>query len=211
MPERLLDGKRITDCFSPHFFTTSFWYMWCTTFAFNPWHSASEFRRYLNRFIHLFPTFDTMSGIYRTRYNQYDSIVRPLLAWLNERRVNFQTNTTVTDLTFAEGPGITVTKLHQTRDGCSEEIALGRDDLVFVTNGSMTANSSLGLDRRSTGDGHVALGRAHAPVGDPRARASGVWTPRRRSPTSSRTPSGSLFTVTTKNPSFFELMEKFQR
>ncbi|MER6779042.1 MULTISPECIES: oleate hydratase [unclassified Streptomyces] len=42
---------------------------WCTTFAFEPWHSAIEFRRYLYRFIHLFKTFDTMSGIYRTRFN----------------------------------------------------------------------------------------------------------------------------------------------
>ena len=77
-PRTQLDGKRITDCFSDDFFTTNFWFMWCTTFAFEPWHSAIEFRRYLNRFVHLFPTFDTMSGIYRTRYNQYDSIVRPL-------------------------------------------------------------------------------------------------------------------------------------
>lgn len=52
-PQHLLDGKRITDCFSPEFFTTGFWWMWCTTFAFEPSHSAIEFRRYLNRFVHL--------------------------------------------------------------------------------------------------------------------------------------------------------------
>lgn len=90
-PERLLDGKRITDCFSEGFFTTNFWYMWCTTFAFEPWHSAIEFRRYLNRFVHLFPTFETMSGIYRTRYNQYDSIVRPLVSWLDAQGVVVRT------------------------------------------------------------------------------------------------------------------------
>lgn len=41
-PERLLEGKRITDCFSEGFFRTDFWWMWCTTFAFEPWHSAIE-------------------------------------------------------------------------------------------------------------------------------------------------------------------------
>lgn len=97
-PERPLGGKRITDCFSEGFFTTNFWYMWCTTFAFEPWRSAIEFRRYLNRFIHLFPTFDTMSGIYRTRYNQYDSIVRPLTDWLGERGVSMYTGCRVYDL-----------------------------------------------------------------------------------------------------------------
>jgi oleate hydratase len=108
-PESRLDGKRISDCFTEEFFTTNFWYMWCTTFAFEPWHSAIEFRRYLNRFVHLFKTFDTMSGIYRTRFNQYDSIVRPLLAWLQDQGVGFQLNTTVTDLTLAGRGGITVT------------------------------------------------------------------------------------------------------
>ena len=207
-PERLLDGKRISDCFSPGFFTSNFWYMWCTTFAFEPWHSAIEFRRYLNRFIHLFPTFDTMSGIYRTRYNQYDSIVLPLVAWLGERGVDIQTNCRVTDLGFAAGVGHTVASIMLERDGRAEEIKLAADDLVFVTNGSMTANSSLG----ST---HVA------PVMD-LSRPSGAW--RLWQTLSARggdfgNPSAFTesvddskwlsFTVTTKNPMFFELMENF--
>lgn len=119
--------------------------MWCTTFAFEPWHSAIEFRRYLNRFVHLFKTFDTMSGIYRTRFNQYDSIVRPLQAWLRSNGVRFLMNTTVTDVELAAGDGITATALVLTRDGgAAERIPLAPEDLVFVTNGSMTANSTLG-------------------------------------------------------------------
>jgi len=31
MPERVLDTRRIEDCFSPHFSTTNFWAMWRTT------------------------------------------------------------------------------------------------------------------------------------------------------------------------------------
>ena len=41
----------ITDWLSPGFFETEFWYVWVTTFAFQPWHSAIEFKRYLHRFI----------------------------------------------------------------------------------------------------------------------------------------------------------------
>lgn len=207
-PERLLDGKRITDCFSPHFFTTSFWYMWCTTFAFNPWHSAIEFRRYLNRFIHLFPTFDTMSGIYRTRYNQYDSIVRPLLAWLAERGVNIHTNARVADLSFAQAREICVTRMLLTRDGHPEEIEVGAKDLVFVTNGSMTANSSLGsttaapiMDTsRSAGSWRLweTLALKRPEFGNPAAFTQFVQDSKWES-----------FTVTTKNPTFFKLMEEF--
>ncbi|MEU6849407.1 oleate hydratase [Actinacidiphila alni] len=145
-PEHRLDGKRISDCFGEGFFTTNFWFMWCTTFAFQPWHSAIEFRRYLNRFLHLFPTLDTMTGIYRTRYNQYDSIVRPLRTWLVDRGVIIRTGCRVTDMTFATGPGPTVEEILLTCGGTRERIPVRPDDLVMVTNGSMTANSSLGSD-----------------------------------------------------------------
>lgn len=144
-PERRLDGMRITDCFSAHFFTTNFWFMWCTTFAFQPWHSAIEFRRHLRRFIHLVAEFASMPGIHRTRYNQYDSIVRPLTAWLRERGVTIHTGCRVTDLGFT--PGVrsgTVTTICVTRGWQDEKIAVAPEDLVLVTNGSLTDASSLG-------------------------------------------------------------------
>ncbi|WP_204249215.1 oleate hydratase [Frondihabitans sp. PAMC 28766] len=37
--------------FGKHFFTTNFWQMWPTTFAFQNWHSAIELRRYFLRFV----------------------------------------------------------------------------------------------------------------------------------------------------------------
>ena len=46
-PERASNDKRISDVFSEHFFTTNFWHMWKTLFAFEPYHSAIEMRRYL--------------------------------------------------------------------------------------------------------------------------------------------------------------------
>lgn len=208
-PEKLLDGKRITDCFSEGFFRTDFWWMWCTTFAFEPWHSAIEFRRYLNRFVHLFKTFDSMSGIYRTRFNQYDSIVRPLLKWLTGQGVTVQLGTRVTDLRLAEGDALTVEAFTWTREGRSEETVLAPGDLVLVTNGSMTADSTLGsTDTAPVLDTSGAAGAwqlwetlaAKRPgrLGDPSVFNSSItdstWT---------------SFTVTTKDPTFFELMEKF--
>ena len=56
-------------------FNTNFWHMWQTTFAFQPWHSAVEFKRYLHRFMNEFPRIETLAGVKRTAYNQYDSIV----------------------------------------------------------------------------------------------------------------------------------------
>ena len=104
-PEGLLGKSRIADQFDPSFFATDFWFMWCTTFAFQPWHSAVEFKRYLLRFAHMVPGFNRLEGIMRTVYNQYDSMVRPLQKWLAERGVRFELNTRVTDLGLREDAG----------------------------------------------------------------------------------------------------------
>ncbi|WP_327140471.1 oleate hydratase [Nocardia sp. NBC_01327] len=207
-PEQMLDGKRITDCFSPEFFTTNFWWMWCTTFAFEPWHSAIEFRRYLNRFVHLFKTFDSMSGIYRTKYNQFDSIVRPMLKWLTEQGVTIRLGARVTDVRLAGGDALTAEALTVTSGGKTEEIKVGAGDLVMVTNGSMTADSTLGATDKapvldtSGSAGAWQLWRTLA------AKRPGLGRPEvfDSSITDSTWES---FTVTTKDPTFFAEMEKF--
>ena len=66
--EEALGANRITDWLSPEFFTPKFWYMWATTFAFQPWHSAVEFRRYLHRFIKKFSRIETLAGVKRTGF-----------------------------------------------------------------------------------------------------------------------------------------------
>jgi oleate hydratase len=61
--EDSLGDSRITDHLPPGFFETEFWYMWATTFAFQPWHSATEFRRYLHRFLLEFSRIETLAGV----------------------------------------------------------------------------------------------------------------------------------------------------
>lgn len=91
--------------------------MWATTFAFQPWHSAVEFKRYMLRFMHEFPRIHTLEGVTRTPYNQYDSIILPLQKYLEEHGVDFSLKCTVTDLDFREGDGITVTRMHYLKEG----------------------------------------------------------------------------------------------
>lgn len=86
--EDALGASCITDWLSPGFFESEFWYMWVTTFAFQPWHSAVEFKRYLHRFMLEFSRIETLAGVKRTVFNQYDSLVLPLQAWLEARGVH---------------------------------------------------------------------------------------------------------------------------
>jgi oleate hydratase len=144
-PEAFLGRTSISDQFGPGFFQSDFWHMWCTTFAFQPWHSAVEFKRYLVRFTHMVSGFNTLTGILRTVYNQYDSMVLPLRKWLEERGVKFMLNTTVTDLGFAHSrDGFIVERIVVEQDGCAREVGVTAQDRVIVTLGSMTEGSSLG-------------------------------------------------------------------
>jgi oleate hydratase len=121
--EEELGASRITDCLSPGFFETPFWFMWSTTFAFQPWHSAVEFKRYLLRFMLEFSRIETLAGVKRTIYNQYDSLVAPLQAWLVSQGVRIVTDCVVTDLSHTDGGGeFRVTGIHCRRQGTNEVI-----------------------------------------------------------------------------------------
>ncbi len=140
-PEAALDHMTISDWFGPHFFETNFWYMWQTTFAFQKWSSLFEFRRYMNRMIFEFSRIETLEGVTRTRFNQYESVILPLKAWLEQRHVDFILNCTVEDLDFADDERITVTAMHLSN---GETIVLGEGDVCIMTNACMTDSATLG-------------------------------------------------------------------
>jgi oleate hydratase len=119
--------------------------MWCTTFAFQPWHSAVELKRYLLRFVHMVDGFNQLRGIMRTVHNQYDSLVRPLKAWLDERGVRYELNATVKNLDF-DGPSSaqSVKRIVYERGGRDYALDIRSGDFIIVTLGSMTEASSLG-------------------------------------------------------------------
>ena len=209
--EEKLGASRITDWLSPQFFHTNFWLMWQTTFAFQPWHGAVELKRYLHRFMNEFPRIETLSGVKRTAYNQFDSIVAPLMKWLDGKGVRFVGDTRVTDMEFArdaDGGKERVSALTLERGGKPSRLALAKDDLVFFQNGSMTDASSLGTmtappPRLTKADSRgwalwekIAAGRPE--FGNPAVFNSSVpesfW---------------ESFTVTCRTPQFFDAMETF--
>ena len=144
-PERSLDGRRIEEFFSPQFFKTEFWLLWSTIMGSLPQHGIIEFRRYLNRFVYLFPDLSTMGGVLRSQFNQHEAFVKPLVAWLERHGVNFVTGAFVNDIGFAEsGSRITVNRLNYERRGAATSIDVAPDDIVLVTTGSQAADLSTG-------------------------------------------------------------------
>ena len=141
--EKSLGAKRIDEVFGPHFFKTNFWFMWQTTFAFQPWSSAAELRRYMIRFMHEFPRIHTLAGVARTAYNQHDSIVKPMVDWLRGQGVQIILGARVTDILFDQnkkGEKL-ATKIEYVQRGKKHTINVAPTDIVTFTNGCMTDNS----------------------------------------------------------------------
>lgn len=145
-PEEKLDNLTIEDWFrhTPHFFETNFWYMWQTTFAFQKWSSLFEFKRYMDRMIFEFSRIETLEGVTRTPYNQYESVILPLREYLVNKNVDFAINAIVTDIEFKAYEGITVTAIHIENEEGENIIELAEDDICIMTNGCMTDNATLG-------------------------------------------------------------------
>ena len=134
---------------TPHIFTTNFWYMWETTFAFKKESSAMELRRYMNRMILEFSRINTLAGVTRTPYNQYESIMLPMRKYLADKGVKFINNRKVTAFKFKDTPlrdEIIVTGLDYENVDSGEKghIDVDENDLVFDINGAITDSSSIG-------------------------------------------------------------------
>ena len=149
--EEKLDNITIEEYFKddPHFFETNFWFMWETTFAFRTRSSAQELRRYMHQMIYEFTQIEHLVGVNRTRYNQYESIMLPLIEYLKEQGCKIILNRRVTDWEFKDTPmqdEITVTGLKMTNTLTQEEehVTVDEDTAVIFTNGSITDSATLG-------------------------------------------------------------------
>ena len=140
-----MENKRIDEVFGDDFLASNFWLYWRTMFAFEDWHSALEMKLYLHRFIHHVGGLPDFSALKFTRYNQFESLVLPLVKWLREHGVVFRYGVEVTDVDFDIKPQAKqATRIHLIEDGKASSIDLGPDDLVFMTIGSLTENSDDG-------------------------------------------------------------------
>ena len=169
LSESAIGARRISDFFSEHFFASNFWALWRTTFAFQNWHSAIELKRYFLRFLQELPRIHTLSGVRRTRLNQYDSIVLPARHWLAQHGVVVEHGVMVTDVEFsAFGDTRRAERIWFKRDDEPGYIDLRPQDYAILTLGSMTADTAYGNDEhapeliRDRRDGSWALWQAIA-------------------------------------------------
>ncbi len=144
-PNEALYNKRISEIFSDEVLDSNFWLYWRTMFAFENWHSALEMKLYIKRFIHHIGGMPDFTALRFTKFNQYESMILPLVKYLEAHNVQFHFGTKVENIVFDTKSDKKVAKVIDIiRDGNEEHIDLTEDDLVFITNGGCVENSSIG-------------------------------------------------------------------
>lgn len=144
-PEDQLEDKKISDVLPESFWNTNFWLYWQTMFAFQRWSSALEMKRYLCRYVHHIDGLPDFSALRFTKYNQYESMILPLVKYLEAHGVTVEYGVDVKNVVIQQKDDKKVAKqIVYVKDGKQQTIDLIEDDLVFVTNGCCTDTSCYG-------------------------------------------------------------------
>ena len=144
-PEKDLEDKKISDVLPESFWNTNFWLYWQTMFAFQKWSSALEMKRYLCRYVHHIDGLPDFSALRFTKLNQYESLILPLVKYLESHGVRIEYGMDVQNVVFESvGGKKTAKQIVYKKDGKEQTIDLVEDDLVFITNGCCTDTSRYG-------------------------------------------------------------------
>lgn len=144
-PDEELYDKRIDELFDKEVLNSNFWLYWRTMFAFENWHSALEMKRYIHRYIHHVGGLPDFKALRFTKYNQYESMILPIVKYLEEHNVQFHYDTQVVNVEFdIKGDKKQAKRIVWIRDKKEDGIDLTENDLVFISNGGCVENSMLG-------------------------------------------------------------------
>ena len=162
-PEADLEDKKISDVLPESFWETNFWLYWQTMFAFQKWSSALEMKRYLCRYVHHIDGLPDFSALRFTKYNQYESMILPLIEYLKKHDIDVQFGMDVKNVVIEEVDGKkTAKELIYVKDNEEQSIPLTADDLVFITNGCCTDTSSYGDQTHAPDLSHIVNGQGES-------------------------------------------------
>lgn len=162
-PEADLEEKKISDVLPKSFWETNFWLYWQTMFAFQKWSSALEMKRYLCRYVHHIDGLPDFSALRFTKYNQYESMILPLIEYLKKHDVDVQFGMDVKNVIIEDVDGKkTAKELIYVKDNKEQSIPLTADDLVFITNGCCTDTSCYGDQTHAPDLSHIVNGQGES-------------------------------------------------
>ena len=117
-----LEGKQIKDVFSQDFMESDFYYYWHALFPVN---DAYSFKVTLHRYMHILSS----QGMISPKYCMYDSVMVPIIEYLDAHHVVFHFNTEVTHIEIEDNEATAFTIKSE---GMEETIGLTKQDLLFI-------------------------------------------------------------------------------
>ena len=161
--EKDLEDKKISDVLPESFWKTNFWLYWQTMFAFQKWSSALEMKRYLCSYCHHIDGLPDFSALRFTKYNQYESMILPLVKYLESNGVKIEYGIDVKNVIIENSNGKKIArKIIYVKDGKELSIDLIEDDLVFITNGCCTDTSCYGDQNTAPDLSHLKDGKGES-------------------------------------------------
>ena len=117
-----LKNKSIEEIFSKEFLESDFYHYWHALF---PIKDAYTFKITLHRYMHIL----TSDSIASSKYCFFDSVIKPIIEYLNEHHVIFHLDTEVTDILIENNIASSFTIKNE---GIEETIGLTDKDLLFI-------------------------------------------------------------------------------
>ncbi len=146
LPEEKMNGLSIEEFFGDtfeEFKMNPTWQCFHTMLAFKDYHSMIEMKRYMVRFIQFQPRMERLDGILHTKYNEFDSLIDPILHWLVDKGVHFVPDTVITDLVMNNDCSA-VTEIIGKMRAEDFSVEVSETNLVISLLGAMTQNSTYG-------------------------------------------------------------------
>ena len=107
---------------------------------------------YLKRYIHHIGGLPDFTALRFTRYNQYESIILPMVTYLKDHGVQFHYETKVVDVKFdINGKRKQASSVVVEHAGEISTIDLTENDLLFITNGGCVESCTMGAQDKAAG------------------------------------------------------------
>ncbi len=124
-------------------FNSNFWAIISSSYLLRRRSSAEEFKHILSCISGEISELYTMKNVVRTQFNEQETVIAALEAYLKAHDVNFATHCSVVDAEFEEGTN-RVVSIHLDDNGTQKTFYLNKNDLLFVTNGSSSECATIG-------------------------------------------------------------------
>ena len=127
----------------PEFKDSNLWTLISTAYMMSTDSSVVELKHILNCISGEVGDLFTMKNTLRAQYDLQETVIEALKIWLETQNVNFATHCRVTDADFDDETG-NISAIHLNDYGTLKTYYLNKNDLFFITNGSVSECATIG-------------------------------------------------------------------